>query len=1396
MSFEQLLELIQWFSAISNSKFPLSTNIPVSTKDWELLKKTAQEHLNLLQQAETQSSDTEKNINAIERAMSFIAFCSNQDDELTNISQASLLWLTNQYKIFKEDAKRLFVCRLKLGSVFTNYLDNHSDAIAFYEQHEELQHAYPAGAQFIKEKKEQGAVETKTFDELIKDIHFQLKEVNQPFTVIPLLDEYFDEPTRLAAFIVWLCQQEEVSENQEGSVEERILNSGLLQAIFRFHIQNLSQEDNPLSRLYKLLSENNATKELAYLATKHTVEESAWRSYNLAGQLCLHATLNVAEENKIEFSGVSSQTAFNNLCSLFKDTFFYHAFNWLYHDQKKEENFSLWRKALNENGVAFNALPDLINQLITNYEEKPLYLRLELLAKLVSKDTLTYHLITQQQVNIIYLLFYHKSTIYDFFKGEELIGYLNNFLADTKVGAEKKFDLIYLLHKWLRRNGSTHLAHLIYQMLVNFLLQPPYVLLDDSRVEMMRDEYQKLIFSDQYYSEEDSSSDDELVPEPSSDEEDSEESVSEDGYVSEEENAASDEEIEHTNLQYVMAKFLKKLDDYCDDEWVAFCDLRLGKDTFDNKDYEALFERWSIYMRKSHFFRRTRYPDKEIPTFRETKFKETLIKYRFSLLQDKFVLEDMLAVLFNLSEEKEIFSCQQALVNVLIESDGALGKQIIKLLTQYNRYWFFIVWDEERPFLLKEAVRNRNLVLTTYLLTQRCKLFDSVQISKGFIKAIKLSDLTFVKLFLIPEVIQVLTGEQIESIYRAALDANNREIFKFLLDNRQLLSLPKTLYLTLLDSAVLSNSTEELVLLCKLDYELSGDELQSLFLNALSHEHWHGVISILDKKAKGHFKPETFHVAWDYVSENWPLTHQRQFIRTCGTRFSADLIERATYYYFGEGKVEGVSDLIKLRGENELSKAKLEKIFQYSLENAEKWFEVAYQITLEQSERALTQKDVSTAILDIVIPTEDSKLLNKIYERFDSSLHPDKNTVQQAFRHAFNGFDFSTILILVDKALGYLDAKLLLIHLGRAYQDGWKPMIRTLESACKAKNISSKDVSTLIKKLPEKDARNLCSLQGDFEPDIEVLYEAVRKGNYSLVSVFFQENNTLKKNPDLIRGIFTEAKKQPHLLPLFCQLPHSRFLSFQEKTELLRDLVEMDEYQTIKSFWEGEISYPRTLWMAALDLAIEKQKPDLISFLDKLTSYYQIAWDTKLLEGVRLGSLDVVKTLTRILISKKIPIDINGLRNESSSKNHVQLTAWLDQMRALHAYQRVSESKETVLLEALAVLRDYTKSGSTLTRFFTGHWHRNHITEVTDILNTSIVSISDLVEKLNAVPLVNKHGSLARRITYIVDVLLPLHNAENDSDEDSSYDSSYEDTDSQTEENVFEEEVFQAPLSI
>lgn len=111
-----------------------------------------------------------------------------------------------------------------------------------------------------------------------------------------------------------------------------------------------------------------------------------------------------------------------------------------------------------------------------------------------------------------------------------------------------------------------------------------------------------------------------------------------------------------------------------------------------------------------------------------------------------------------------------------------------------------------------------------------------------------------------------------------------------------------------------------------------------------------------------------------------------------------------------------------------------------------------------------------------------------------------------------------------------------------------------------------------------------------------------------------------------------------------------------------------------------------------------------------------------------------------------IPVDEEPRVKPSAPKTHPVLPVPA-------SYVTIYTSAKNPLLGARALLNDYTKNDSAISRFFHGHWNRHHVLEVARIVKMidrhEIANASDLLFSLNQIQLVNPHGSLARRINFI-----------------------------------------------
>ena len=112
-----------------------------------------------------------------------------------------------------------------------------------------------------------------------------------PLSMVPMFRILIEDLEPFAAAILWLLRR--------GVVPARILQTNLLQSFMSYHLVALHAEENPISRLYELLSQFPEAHELVALAAKVECEERGFyceqeggQSYTLTGVMCAHSSLN------------------------------------------------------------------------------------------------------------------------------------------------------------------------------------------------------------------------------------------------------------------------------------------------------------------------------------------------------------------------------------------------------------------------------------------------------------------------------------------------------------------------------------------------------------------------------------------------------------------------------------------------------------------------------------------------------------------------------------------------------------------------------------------------------------------------------------------------------------------------------------------------------------------------------------------------------------------------------------------------------------------------------------------------------------------------------------------------------------------------------------------------
>ncbi|KTD16177.1 DUF5617 domain-containing protein [Legionella jordanis] len=124
--------------------------------------------------------------------------------------------------------------------------------------------------------------------------------------------------------------------------------------------------------------------------------------------------------------------------------------------------------------------------------------------------------------------------------------------------------------------------------------------------------------------------------------------------------------------------------------------------------------------------------------------------------------------------------------------------------------------------------------------------------------------------------------------------------------------------------------------------------------------------------------------------------------------------------------------------------------------------------------------------------------------------------------------------------------------------------------------------------------------------------------------------------------------------------------------------------------------------------------------------------------------------LKALFINLPATVELVSLADETplSPAQQIAKRAWPD------TYQTLTMDAPSFMHRARLLLDDYTKGGSWMQRFFSGHWNRHHAEEVGKILmqidKGFITNADELFAELEQIPLSNEAGSLARRLSFLL----------------------------------------------
>ena len=289
-----------------------------------------------------------------------------------------------------------------------------------------------------------------------------------PLSMVPMFRVLIEDLEPFAAAILWLLRR--------GVVPARILQTNLLQSFMSYHLVALHAEENPISRLYELLSQFPEAHELVALAAKVECEERGFyceqeggQSYTLTGVMCAHSSLNrvAMVEHGIDYTPTMENI--DALYQLFGANFLLLAIQW------QERNKSpIWQaglhRILNQEIKSTALLSAIINAVAAGCQSSVL----EALAELLDDETI--ELLRLDGKGCILHLLPYKSFLPSKMSREDIASYLRKMRSPGEHLYEVIPQMISLLSSL--KDSNKEMAIFAHEELLNFSLENPSVLED------------------------------------------------------------------------------------------------------------------------------------------------------------------------------------------------------------------------------------------------------------------------------------------------------------------------------------------------------------------------------------------------------------------------------------------------------------------------------------------------------------------------------------------------------------------------------------------------------------------------------------------------------------------------------------------------------------------------------------------------------------------------------------------------------------------------------------------------------------------------------------------------------------------------------------------------------
>ncbi|CDZ78437.1 Ankyrin repeats (3 copies) [Legionella massiliensis] len=1312
MTLADLLKLFRWFDK-NGEPFPLNSELDLPHKEIPLLQAEIQANLS------SEAPQPEELLSDISKFLQQLS----ERNEAFNVYKSSIHWLIDLYPSLNNSKIHQHRSKQKIGSLFKNYLDSKPDeAISFYRTELQLQQINPNGTFIIQsfEEERKATSEIRKIDDYIGQMTEKLAELKNPLSLILYMD--YTDINSLAACIIWL--------RRRGVCESTILKSGVLQKFFLHNLHLVTETENPIKDFYDCLAERPEAEMLVNLASAIRVDDPTFKKYNLKAEVDVDKEFETLPISSPDFTADYDSDLFMHLYDLFGMSFLYRAFQNC-HDHQGQDDGVL-QAALNLEGIAFEALPELIRLLLNSHSEGALERRLETLAELVSREALLRHLVTNKQWLMFYLLC--SKEMEEVFTLDAFILYIQEFISLDAVDPINKFRLLFFLLQWAKVNELPYHIHYLFRQLVALYYQAPPEVFNHEYEKALSREYKQIISTE----------------ESSESEADGVEDVAEDTV---EEDSDSDMEVNHSQST---VDFITNIVLDFENNWEAFSSNLLSGETVDSSDYQKLKDGWREVEKKRGLARRFDKTEDNEPSL-----EEFIISKRFSLRNYELVLDELLLILFDLSQDKELYNCQQVLIRVLFKLDiPPLREQIIKVLTQTNRHWFLVSWRIlEGTSILEEAVKHNNLGLTQELMNQlELDPFDDEVYFKVLMSAIKAKNLVMLKLLVRPQVISKLNEGQLRELYTESLNKDTLLIFEFLLSQHELLSLRPKTHSTLILEAAKKGFGQALSQLCgpQSPFHADAELIDKALMLAIENKHWKCIDELIQVAGPSF---DGLLDGWIVVLQKYTWEEQERFIQLYSNYFTRKMIWKAVQHYMDNANLPGITLLLEIKGEPEVTAADLVEVFRVVVAN-KSWPEFALYLSKITGPGALTREAVAEAITEIIVPESNHEMLTFIYDNFRADLLPDSTTVGEIFRLAAGGKFFEIIKLLCDRSAQDLDNDVLIKLLAIEQQEPESQLREALTRAVDVKQLVGTEVGGIFEGYVDDKNKaglsTLLQLKGQLAltaDQVEVaLYECAVTGQFGMASILI-DSPQLKEKPGLIATVFEFALPQKQN-KFIVKLAKKYTLSSEENIRFLADLIDNEQYETLQEFCRADPE----LWTWSFQKAVELNKSSAVNFICHSKRFRLVSnWTPQLEQVLSEGRLEQVKAIVSAVASRTPEaLNVDNYKQLARENGHAPIVDWFEQLKALKDYRQVSSYSSFPLLKAQAILKDYTKSDSAIKRFFTGHWNRHHVDEVSLILQSRYKSLEELLARLSQIDLLNPKGSLARRIIYMADFLLPL----------------------------------------